>query len=401
MGFPLVLRLVRLWSRLPMSLAGRGGTLALPAPSDDDRDAVLIYLRDRRNPHLLTPVIERLADEDDGYRVVVAGGLGLGLPLSAERVTDPGGSAARHAALLKALKPVAAIILGDPFAIAAVDTATDLEVPLIVANVTLGASHRRFARLIRSSAQAQMQAYQHILTSDAQTYLWLRRLGISERVVERTGPLAELRKPPSYRPEERDALKMGLGARPVWCAVDVPDEELALVLQAMDLAARIAHRLLLVIMPRNPDRLDAVIEATKAAGHEPLIRSEGDDPDTETSVYIADIWEEQGLWFSLANVCYLGGTVNGPGAARSPMEPAALGCAVIHGAQSGAHSESFAMLLGAKASRLVTSAAELGEDVATLSSPDKQASMAAKAWQIETSTADIAERLHTLVGEMT
>jgi 3-deoxy-D-manno-octulosonic-acid transferase len=299
--------------------------------------------------------------------------------------------------LLTKLKPLAVVVIGDPFMPVLTANARDLDIPLIAVDVEAPPGGWRLWRLIRGSATEVLRSYVRLMTPDGPTYRRLRRMGAGESRVEKTGPLADLIRPPRYRPEERLSIKQGLGARPVWCAVDVPDDEIELVMQALDRAVRRAHRLLLVIMPRNPDRLEAVLAAVKAAGHEPLVRSEGDDPDPETSVYIADIWEEHGLWFSLSGVTFLGGTIGPLGAARSPMEPATLGSAVVHGANFGTFGASFRHLTEAGASRQVSTWAELGDAVETLSVPDVQAALAARAWQLATSAADVGERLHALI----
>ena len=397
MAFALALQVVRLLSQLPEIGLRRRDVLALPRADDDDRPSLLIIPRERDRILMLRPILERLSDQDDGYRLVMTGGFGLGLPDLVHRTFMPGLSAARNRALLAALKPIAIVVVGNPFLPVMIDAAQQAKISLIAIDIRAGQQGWPFWKLMRHSATQLLQAYSQLMTPDLFTEKRLKRLGARASRIERTGPLAELIEPPAYRPEERLALKEGLGARPVWCAVDVPDEECDLVLQAFDRAARRAHRLLLVIMPRNPARLEGILAAVHAAGLQSLVRSDGDDPDVDTSVYIADIWEEHGLWFSLANVAYLGGSISPLGAARSPMEPASLGCAVVHGPNYGSHTNSFVTLQDAGASAQVTTWSELGDAIDTLSTPAAQADLVIRAWQIATSTADVAERLHAAI----
>ena len=394
MGFPLALRLVRLWSGLPDVVARRGSALSLPADVDDERPTVIVVPGERSRLPLLCPILQRLGDPDDGLRVVIAGGFGVALPECAERVISPGQSAARIRQLLQTLKPIAVIVVGNPFVPVWLAAADDGDVPVIAIDVQPARNAWTFWWLARASSRQLLSRYSLMMTPDQKTADGLVALGAERSNLVVTGPLSELVRPPQYRPDEREAIKAGLGARPVWCAVDLPDEEIGMVLQAMDRAARGAHRLMLVVMPRNPAQLANILAAVTAAGHQATVRSDGEDPDTETSVYIADIFEEQGLWFSLANVAYLGGTLSPIGAARSPMQPASLGCAVVHGENYGDFGASFALLQSAGASRQVATWSELGDAIDALSVPDQQAKLAAKAWQISTSSADIAEQLH-------
>ena len=82
------------------------------------------------------------------------------------------------------------------------------------------------------------------------------------------------------------------------------------------------------------------------------------DPDTvededfgdEIQVLLTDGPTEMGLWYRLAPVTYLGGTLGGDdAAARHPFEPAALGSAIVHGPHTARFATEWQQLGGAGA----------------------------------------------------
>jgi 3-deoxy-D-manno-octulosonic-acid transferase len=117
------------------------------------------------------------------------------------------------------------------------------------------------------------------------------------------------------------------------------------------------------------------------------------DPDPETSVYIADYGQEYGLWYRLAPTSFMGGSLLGAGCARSPMEPAALGSAIIHGRKVGGYGAEFGRLGAALATSPVGTPLELAEAVADLLAPDRAARLAHAAWVVTSDGAEAVERI--------
>jgi 3-deoxy-D-manno-octulosonic-acid transferase len=86
-------------------------------------------------------------------------------------------------------------------------------------------------------------------------------------------------------------------------------------------------------------------------------------------VYLADTIGELGLWYRLAPVALVGGSLAEVGG-HNPHEPLALGCAVLHGPKVWNFSESYAALDEQGLSRLITDATQLANAVqAAWSSP--------------------------------
>ena len=127
------------------------------------------------------------------------------------------------------------------------------------------------------------------------------------------------------------------------------------------------------------------------------LRSAEQEPEPETEVYVADSASEYGLWYRLAPVTYLGGSLLGAGCARDPLEPAALGSAILYGPRPGDFGSIFGRLGAARAARAVGSGADLGDAVGDLLAPDKTARLAQAAWTVASDGAEVTERVMSLI----
>ncbi|MBC7735692.1 MAG: 3-deoxy-D-manno-octulosonic acid transferase, partial [Candidatus Saccharibacteria bacterium] len=153
-------------------------------------------------------------------------------------------------------------------------------------------------------------------------------------------------------------------------------------------ALQLAHRLLLILVPRNAAAAPMLAEELEAIeGWGVALRRTDHYPDAETQVYIADA-SEYGLWYRLAPVTFMGGSLAGEGCARNPMEPAALGSAIVYGPKPGPYGAAFGRLGANRAARMVGNGAELAMALADLLSPDRAAHQAQAAWMIASEGAE-------------
>ncbi len=134
-------------------------------------------------------------------------------------------------------------------------------------------------------------------------------------------------------------------------AASTHEGEEALVLAAFAAARALRPGLRLILAPRHPRRAPEVAAAIRAAGLDFAQRSQGGAPDKP--VYLADTMGEMGNWYAAAGICFIGGTF-APRGGHTPFEPAAEGCALLHGLDIANHAEAFAALDAAGGALTVT-----------------------------------------------
>ncbi|MBL4813682.1 MAG: 3-deoxy-D-manno-octulosonic acid transferase, partial [Rhodobacteraceae bacterium] len=101
------------------------------------------------------------------------------------------------------------------------------------------------------------------------------------------------------------------------------------------------------------------------AGHAFAQRSAGGPPGSQISVYLADTLGEMGLWYRLAPLTFLAGSLGNTGG-HNPFEAAQLGTAILHGPNVVNAAPAYAALAEAGATQMVETAAQLGAAITTL-----------------------------------
>lgn len=237
-----------------------------------------------------------------------------------------------------------------------------------------------------------LQSIGQVLAVDEAAARAFRRAGAAEVAV--AGRMEEPSAALSYHEPERAMLAGLMATRPVWLAVDVPAAEEAAVIAAHRSALRLAHRLLLILVPQDAARAAELAAAMEASeGWTVAQRQLDQEPDAETEVYIPDSAAEYGLWYRLAPVSYMGGSLLGEGCARNPMEPAALGSAIVYGPRPGGYGSVFGRLGAAQAARAVGSAGDLGDALSDLLAPDRAARLAQAAWTLASDGVEVTDRV--------
>ncbi len=200
--------------------------------------------------------------------------------------------------------------------------------PMVLINGRM--SHRSFPRWRRFSGtiEALLGSFEVCL---AQSDIDAERFAaLGSRNVVTTGNLKlDVAAPPAddARLERLMAVTRG---RPVIVAASThPGEEEILAEVHRELAGYFPS-LLTVIVPRHPNRGEAIAGTIAAAGLHAALRSHEDLPTATTDIYIADTMGELGLFYRLAPVVFMGGSLVEHGG-QNPIEAIKLGAAIVHG----------------------------------------------------------------------
>lgn len=89
--------------------------------------------------------------------------------------------------------------------------------------------------------------------------------------------------------------------------------------------------LLLIVVPRHPERFDEVYQVAQDLNLTIQRRSLGQEIETDTQVYLADSMGEMWLWYALSQSCFVGGSLNEPGGGHNILEPIALNVPTVIG----------------------------------------------------------------------
>lgn len=211
----------------------------------------------------------------------------------------------------------------------AIGRLADHDIPLVVANARLSPRSFQGWRRAAPAARAVFRRMSLVLAQTDDDGARFSRLGAPE--VATFGNIKFDAGLPDVDVTDLDALRGGVGERPVVLAASTHPGEDEVVLTALLTLKESRPEVLLVIVPRHPVRGGDIALLSEAAGLATRRRGAGELPDDTTEVYVADTLGELATFFQLADVVLMGGTfIEGIGG-HNLIEPARLGAAVVSG----------------------------------------------------------------------
>jgi 3-deoxy-D-manno-octulosonic-acid transferase len=170
-----------------------------------------------------------------------------------------------------------------------------------------------------------------------------RFVSLGARSVEVVGNLKYDAPAPPADVKELAALSGLTSGRQIWIAASTHDGEERIAAEAHRRLAETFPDALTLIAPRHPARGEAVLAQLRGLGFACALRSRGERPGRETSIYICDTIGELGLFYRLAGVVLVGRSITGAGG-QNPIEPAKLASAILHGPNVANFADVYALL---------------------------------------------------------
>lgn len=239
--------------------------------------------------------------------------------------------------LIRRMQPRIAIIMETELWPNLVAECKRAGVPLVLANARLSArsarGYQRVAKLVRPMfAALDWVAVQ--TAAEAERFI---ALGVRQAAMTVTGSIKFDLKPGAELLATAEQWRAQWGKRPVWIAASTHGGEDEIVLAAHRQILQRHPEALLILVPRHPERFDAVARQVEGAGLGMVRRSAGNMPALPDQVLLGDTMGELMQFYACADVAFVGGSLIA-GGGHNYLEPAALGLPVL----SGPHRFNFA-----------------------------------------------------------
>lgn len=222
----------------------------------------------------------------------------------------------------------------------------------------------RWARW-RTAGRRLIGAFAYISAADARTKEALADLRPAP--LGAPGNLKLAAPAPRIDAAARAALADDIGERKLWLAASTHDGEDEVVLAAhARLREQGAANALLIIAPRHPERGARIAELAAAMWKRPIPRRSRFEAIGDAPVYVADTLGELGLFYDLAPVALVAGSLLPHLRGHNPIEPAKLGAAILSGPYVQSFEDLFEALFVAEGAVKVTNESDLARAVQSL-----------------------------------
>lgn len=236
-------------------------------------------------------------------------------------------------------------------------------IPLMMASARVSTRsvdrYRRMASLFRETLShgiligAQSAA-------DAERF---RTIGAAPDLVRVTGNVKfDMEIPPETIDAGRGFRERHAAGRPVWIAGSTHEGEEEAALAAHDLIRSRHPSAMLILVPRHPQRFDAVRSLLRRRGRGFAQRGSGQAPGANDDVFLVDTLGELQMFYAAADVAFVGGSLV-PIGGHNLLEPAVLGLPMLSGPHTHNAQDIADLLLQSGALRIVRSREDLAQRV--------------------------------------
>ena len=255
------------------------------------------------------------------------------------------------------VQPVAALFVETELWANILTKLSEHHIPSVLVNGRLSASSFKSYQKIGAVSTSMMKNLSLIIAQDNDSAKRFRQLGAHSAQIRVAGSLKWVINTPKlsnmHEPDDEKAIDvdtenskqpelvektsvtasdLGRINRPIWVAASTHsgEENTVLSWQQQLLSNHALSEVLLIIVPRHPERFDEVAALIQNSGLSMARRSSAEVIDITTQVYLADSMGELMNWYALADVALVGGSLVNVGG-HNPVEPASVATPVLMG----------------------------------------------------------------------
>lgn len=242
----------------------------------------------------------------------------------------------------------------------------DRKLPVLIANARLSSTSARRYRKLGGFMQWMVRPIRGVAAQSEIDAGRFQALGVSQEKVWEMGNIKFDLQLPTYLQEAGIELRQELGKeRLVWIAASTHEGEEQIVLDVYKQLKVVFPSLLLLLVPRHPDRFNKVANLCIDKGFQVIRRSQKQSATPDTEIFLGDTMGELLLFYAASDVAFVGGSFAMVGG-HNLLEPAALGLPIVTGPQLFNFIAISDMLVEAKGATIVKNPEELREKLKAL-----------------------------------
>lgn len=308
-----------------------------PNPSSVNKNGIVIHAASVGEVIALSPLIEQLLQKYQHLPIIIT----TFTPTGSAQVKKLFGQRVHHALLpldvypctylfLSRLKPQMMIFMETELWPNLISQCSKSNIKLLLINGRLSAKSMKSYQKISALIKPSLHHFDKILCQSNDNLDNFLRLGASPDRCQVTGNLKfDISINEQIRRKQVDLQKLPQKKRPIWIVASTHQGDEEIALQAYSVITAIFPQLLLVIVPRHPERFSTVNKFCISQGYSTAKRSEN-TPVEDQNIWLIDTLGELMAVYSLADIVTMGGSFSDIGG-HNPLEPALFKKPIIVG----------------------------------------------------------------------
>ena len=211
--------------------------------------------------------------------------------------------------------------------------AKKINIPAILVNARLSEKSANGYAKVKSLTQPMLHGLTQLLAQDQASLQRFQALGMPTELSQVVGSIKfDIHAPQSFV-DQAEQLKdeWSLHHRKIITLASTHAPEEQKLIKALSEHLIEDPELLIIVVPRHPERFAEVYQVTQDLNLNTKRRSLGQLITSDTQVYLADSMGEMWLWYALSNACFVGGSLNEPGGGHNILEPISLNVPTVIG----------------------------------------------------------------------
>lgn len=301
---------------------------------------------------------------------------------------------------VEAIRPKRVIVMETEIWPNLIHTVKQLGASLVYVNVRLSErSYKKYAK-VKSFARSVIDKIDLLAVQGETDAKHLKLLGIDDKKLHITGSIKFDVNMPASLHESAEVLRRQLGQdRLIWIAGSTRDGEEGYIIEAYKKLKTFFPSLLLILVPRHPERFDTVARKVKRHDLKLKKRSEHQtEIKDDVDVYLGDTMGELSVMYAASDVAFVGGSLV-PFGGQNILEPCALGKPVLFGPHMFNFLEISRLVISAKAGSMIKNTEQLSSQLyKLLANPNERDQMGSNGKQLIEQHRGALERIYKLLG---
>ena len=200
--------------------------------------------------------------------------------------------------------------------------------PLILLNARITKKSYNKWNMIPSTSKMLFSSFNICFSQNQETIKYLKSLG--SKKIKFLGNLKYSESKTQKKNNLDNNLKNIFSSKKIWCAASTHNTEEKICALAHKKLKKKYRNLLTIIIPRHTQRTNSIISEIEDLGLKVQTRSINNKLSKNTEIYLVDTYGETKSFYKICKTVFLGGSLINHGG-QNPLEPARLGCKILHG----------------------------------------------------------------------